>query len=493
MNAVATAEDVRRKVSRRLLPPLFVMFVLSFLDRTNVALVKSHLATDVGIDSAAYGFGAGVFFVGYALLGVPSNLVLHRVGARRWLAALMLLWGLLACAMALVTSPTSFYVLRFLLGVTEAGFFPGVILYITYWFPAADRGKATGMFQSAVAIASILGNPLGGYLIGLHGMAGLDGWQWMFILEGAPTVLFALAVPWLLTDRPEQARWLTEAERLLLTARVAADRPDRAKTPRRVREIIGDSRVLRLMFVYFAIQIGVYGVTFWLPDLVGRIDGLGDVGIGFVSALPWVFALLGVLMLPWISDRTGNRRGPLRLALALTAGGLIGAALLPPVPAVAALCVAAFGFLGAQPVFWTVPPTILSGAQMAGTIALISGFGNLGGFLGPYAMGVIESGTGSGTNGLYAISLVVAGGCVVVTGFRWVGARANGRSARPGETAGAEEAAQGEEAAQPEEAAEAAQAEEAARAVPAPPAHLAQSAPSTREERTTDDPHRALR
>ncbi|MER7394243.1 MFS transporter [Streptomyces sp. NPDC000151] len=446
MNAATTADRVRRKVARRLLPPLFLMFVLSFLDRTNVALVKSHLATDAGIDAAAYGFGAGVFFVGYALLGVPSNLVLHRWGARRWLAALMFVWGLLSCAMALTASPTGFYVLRFLLGAAEAGFFPGVILYITYWFPASDRGKATGMFQSAVAISSIIGNPVGGYLIGLHGLAGLDGWQWMFLLEGAPTVLLALAVPWLLTDRPEQARWLTAEEKRLLAARIEADRPaEDARPPRRIREIVGDSRVLRLMFVYFAIQIGVYGVTFWLPALVGRIGGLDDVGIGFVSALPWVCALLGVLVLPWFSDRSGNRRGPLRLALLLTAAGLVGAALLPPVPAVAALCVAAFGFLGAQPVFWTVPPTILTGVQMAGTIALISGFGNLGGFLGPYVMGVVESSTGSGANGLYAVAVIVVAGAAVVTGFRWAGLRT-------------------------------------------PAAH-----PHTDKEDITDDPHRALR
>ncbi|MET8805815.1 MFS transporter [Streptomyces sp. NPDC004546] len=422
MNTVTTVENVRRKVSRRLLPPLFVMFVLSFLDRTNVALVKTHLATEVGINAAAYGFGAGVFFVGYAVLGVPSNLALHRIGARRWLAGLMFVWGLLSCAMALVTSPATFYVLRFLLGAAEAGFFPGVILYITYWFPAADRGKATGMFQSAVAVASIVGNPLGGYLIGLHGLAGLDGWKWMFLLEGAPTVLLALLVPRLLTDRPEQANWLTDDEKRLLAERIAADRPDASTgAPQRAREIISDSRVLRLMFVYFAIQISVYGVTFWLPALVGRIDGLGDVGIGFVSALPWVFALAGVLILPWYSDRTGDRRGPLRLALVLTVAGLLGGVLLPPVPAVAALCVAAFGFLGAQPVFWTVPPTILAGVQIAGTIPLISGFGNLGGFVGPYLMGAVESGTGSGADGLYAIAAIAGAGAVVAAGFHWVG------------------------------------------------------------------------
>jgi MFS transporter, ACS family, tartrate transporter len=433
MNAAATPQGVRRKVSRRLLPPLFVMFVLSFLDRTNVALVKSHLATDVGIDAAAFGLGAGIFFVGYAVLGVPSNLVLHRFGARRWLAVMMLVWGLLSCAMCLVDGPVTFYVLRFALGAAEAGFFPGVILYITYWFPAHDRGKATGVFQSAVAVASIIGNPVGGYLIGLEGLGGLAGWKWMFILEGAPTVLLALAVPLLLTDRPEQAGWLSAGERKLLAERIAAadeaqHEPGTAERGRRgIREIVGDSRVLRLMFVYFAIQIGVYGVTFWLPALVGRIGGLDDFGTGLVSALPWVFALLGVLVLPWLSDRSGNRRGPLLLAMVLTVAGLLGGVLLPPVPAVAALCVAAFGFLGAQPVFWTVPPTILSGARMAGTIALISGFGNLGGFLGPYLMGAVESGTGSGSGGLYAIAAIVAVGAALVTGFHWVG-RSRGRA-----------------------------------------------------------------
>ncbi|MFD7292353.1 MFS transporter [Streptomyces sp. NPDC059897] len=428
MSTATTVQGVRRKVSRRLLPPLFVMFVLSFLDRTNVALVKSHLETDVGIDAAAFGLGAGIFFVGYAVLGVPSNLALHRIGARRWLAGLMFVWGLLSCAMALVSSPTTFYVLRFLLGAAEAGFFPGVILYITYWFAGPDRGKATGVFQSAVAVSSIIGNPLGGYLIGLHGLAGIDGWKWMFLLEGAPTVVMALAIPWLLTDRPEQATWLTDDERRLLIDRIAADRPpEGADTPQRAGEILRDSRVLRLMFVYFAIQISVYGVTFWLPALVGRIDGLGDVGIGFVSALPWVFALAGVLILPWWSDRTGDRRGPLRLALLLTVAGLLGGVLLPPVPAVAALCVAAFGFLGAQPVFWTVPPTILAGVQIAGTIPLISGFGNLGGFVGPYAMGAVEAGTGSQTGGLYLIAVLAAAGALVAATFHWVGQKNNGQ------------------------------------------------------------------
>ncbi|MFJ9082689.1 MFS transporter [Streptomyces sp. NPDC102340] len=426
MSTATTVQGVRRKVSRRLLPPLFVMFVLSFLDRTNVALVKTHLETDVGIDAAAFGLGAGIFFVGYAVLGVPSNLALHRIGARRWLAGLMFVWGLLSCAMALVSSPTTFYLLRFLLGAAEAGFFPGVILYITYWFAGPDRGRATGVFQSAVAVSSIIGNPLGGYLIGLHGLAGIDGWKWMFLLEGAPTVVMALAIPWLLTDRPEQATWLTDEERRLLIDRIAADRPAAdADAPQRAGEILRDSRVLRLMFVYFAIQISVYGVTFWLPALVGRIDGLGDVGIGFVSALPWIFALAGVLILPWWSDRTGDRRGPLRLALLLTVLGLLGGVVLPPVPAVAALCVAAFGFLGAQPVFWTVPPTILAGVQIAGTIPLISGFGNLGGFVGPYVMGAVESGTGSQSGGLYLIAVLAAAGALVAATFHWVGQKNN--------------------------------------------------------------------
>ncbi|WP_084210984.1 MFS transporter [Pseudonocardia acaciae] len=417
---------LRRKVGRRLLPPLFIMFVLSFLDRTNVSLVKDQLQASAGISAAVFGFGAGVFFIGYAVFGVPSNLVLHRIGARRWLAGMMLVWGVLSAALALTSSPTSFYLLRFLLGVAEAGFFPGVILYITYWFPNRERGKATGIFQSAVAISSIVGNPVGGYLLGLHGLLGLDGWQWMFILEGVPTALFALAVPWLLTDRPEQARWLSTAERATLAAAIKADEPPAERRPRRgVWAVLRDSRVLRLVYVYFAIQLGVYGVTFWLPALVKRIGGLSDVQVGFLSALPWVFALAGVLVLPWLSDRTGNRRGPLLIALGCTTVGLVGGAALPPVPGLIALCVAAFGFLGAQPVFWTVPPTILAGVQVAATIPLISGIGNLGGFVGPSIMGVTEQLTGSGAGGLYLVAAVVVLGFACAATFRWVGARAD--------------------------------------------------------------------
>lgn len=424
MTAMATVDVVRGKVARRLLPPLFLMFVLSFLDRTNVSLVKDHLAASAGISAAAYGFGAGVFFVGYAVLGVPSNLVLHRVGARRWLSGMMVVWGVLSCAMALVSGPTSFYVLRFLLGVAEAGFFPGVILYITYWFPVRDRGKATGVFQSAVAIASMIGNPVGGWLLGFHGLAGLDGWQWMFVLEGLPTIVVAIAVPWLLTDRPEQANWLTAQERTVLVDAIRADEP-----PRREHgtwRAIADSRVLRLIYVYFAIQLGVYGVTFWLPSLVKRIGGLSELSVGFIAAVPWVFALVGVLVLPWLSDRTGNRRVPLLVALLCTTFGLIGAVVLPPVAAVGALCVAAFGFLGAQPVFWTVPPTLLAGVQIAATIPVISGIGNLGGFVGPYVMGAVEDATGSGANGLYLIAAVVALGAVFAMTFHWVGNKQKG-------------------------------------------------------------------
>lgn len=431
MRALSASELVRRKVSRRLLPTLFAMFVLSFVDRTNVSLVKEHLEVDLGIGAAAYGFGAGVFFLGYAVLGVPSNLVLHRLGARRWLALLMTVWGLLSCAMALTSGPMSFYVLRLLLGAAEAGFFPGVILYLTYWFPSSERGRAIGLFQSAVAVSSIIGNPLGGYLLGFHGFGGLDGWQWMFILEGLPATLLALAVPWLLTDRPEQAKWLTPHERSDLVERIRAEEPDSSDAPaRKASEVVRDSRVLRLMLIYFAIQIGVYGVTFWLPALVRRIGGLSDQTTGFVSALPWLFALIGVLVLPWISDRTGNRRGPLALAMTLTVIGLVGAVVLPPVAAVGSLCVAAFGFLGAQPVFWTVPPTILKGTQAAGTIALISGFGNAGGFVGPYVMGVAEDATGSGASGLHVIAAIVAIGVVAALSLRWL--RARGRpSAHP--------------------------------------------------------------
>jgi MFS transporter, ACS family, tartrate transporter len=418
----AAAERVHRKVSRRLLPPLFVMFVLSFLDRSNVSLVKHHLEVSAGISAAAFGFGAGVFFIGYAVLGVPSNLVLHRIGARRWLALIMAVWGVLSCGMALVTGPTSFYVLRFALGVAEAGFFPGAILYITYWFPANRRGRATGIFQSAVAISSIIGNPLGGYLLGLHGLLGVDGWQWMFIIEGLPTVVVALAVPWLLTDRPRQAGWLTDEERELLSRQLAEDEPTAAmRPPRSALDVVRDSRVLRLMYVYFAIQIGVYGVTFWLPSLVRRIGGLSDLGVGTVSALPWMFALLGVIVLPLVSDRTGNRRGPLLLALVLTVLGVVGGVLLPPVLAVGALCVAAFGFLGAQPVFWTIPPTILAGIQLAGAIPFISGIGNLGGFVGPYVMGIAETLTGKVASGLYAVAVLVAVGLLLAVTFRWAG------------------------------------------------------------------------
>ena len=415
-------ESIRRRVARRLIPPLFVMFVLSFLDRTNVSLVKSHLAVDAGISATAFGLGAGIFFLGYAVLGVPSNLVLHRIGARRWLAIMMLVWGVLSCAMALVSGPVSFYVLRFALGAAEAGFFPGAILYITYWFPADYRGRATGLFQAAVAVASVVGNPLGGWLLGFHGVMGLDGWQWMFVIEGLPTIVVAALTPWLLTDRPRDARWLRAEEREAWQARIDQDDAPARGAPRRARDVVRDSRVLRLIYVYFAIQLGVYAVSFWLPTLVKRIGGLSELQIGLLSALPWVFALAGVIVLPWWSDRSGRRRGPLLVALGLVGAGLLGAAILPPWPGLAALCVAAFGFLGAQPVFWTIPPTLVAGVQLAGTIPLISGIGNLGGFVGPYVMGVAEDATGRPAAGLYLVAVLVVLGLAVAATFRWMSA-----------------------------------------------------------------------
>lgn len=378
-------ESALRKAAWRLLPFLLLLYILAFLDRANVGFAKQRLLADAGLSEAAFAFGASVFFVGYALLEVPSNLMMHRLGARIWICRIMVTWGLVSAAMMFAWSEGVFYMLRFLLGVAEAGFFPGIILYLTYWFPAAGRGRMLGIFYFGAPLAFIFGGPLSGGLMELDGVLGLRGWQWMFLVEGVAASMAGVMVYGYLPNRPAEARWLSDAEKTAL--QTAVDHETEIKTkhgPRGVLAALRHPVVVHYALVYLLIQMSVYGVTFFLParveQLLGREAGLA---VGCVTAIPWICALIAAWAIPVLATRLGHARTIAALTLAAASAGIAASSNPSPVMALAALCVAAAAFIGVQPVFWTFPTNTLAGAEAAGSIALINSFGAVGGFIAP--------------------------------------------------------------------------------------------------------------
>jgi len=380
----ALSQAVNR-ARRRLLPFLLLMFVVAFLDRANIGFAKQHFQLSTGISESAYAWGAGLFFLSYALFGIPSNLILHRVGAKIWMCSIMVTWGLISTCTMFVHGPVSFYLVRLLLGFAEAGFFPGVILYLTYWFPGRVRGQVMGQFYFGAPLAFILGGPLSGLLLTLHGKAGLLGWQWMFLVEGSLAVIVGLWAFWYLSDRPSDAPWLSIAQRSALQEALAAEEQLRAAHgPSALLNAFTDRRLLHFASVYFLIQMSVYGVVFYLPAEVAAILGKSiGLEVGFVSAIPWLCALAAVIFVPWWADRL--RRPALLAAAVLAVSGLSSTLFLLPngALALAALCVAASGFIAVQPIFWTFPTSYFSGRAAAGSIAAINTLGALGGFVAP--------------------------------------------------------------------------------------------------------------
>jgi len=403
------SEAATKKVFRRLIPFLLLMYVIAFLDRSNVSFAQEEFEASFGISAAAYAFGAGLFFVGYAIFEVPSNLLLHRVGARFWLARIMVTWGIIAAAFVFVQGPTSFYVLRFLLGVAEAGFFPGVILYLTYWIPARHLSRARGYFYMGIALAGILGNPLSGGLLELDGVFGLRGIHWMFLVEGLLAVVVGVWAYFFLTDKPRDATWLPPDERQALVETVDAEDIAKAEGdgPGKVMAALGNWRVWYFALIYFCIQIAVYGVTFFLPTQVTAITGqtLGFTA-ALVTAIPWLFGLAAVAYFPGLADRTRRHR-PIGCALLVgTAIGIFvsGALSGTPVLAIGGLCLAAMGFVAMQPIFWTLPTEYMTGYAAAAGIGLINSLGNLGGFLAPNMRDFFNESVG-GNAGLYSLAV----------------------------------------------------------------------------------------
>ena len=395
------------KVSARFLPLLIVCYFVAYLDRVNVSFAALTMNRDLGLSASAYGFGAGIFFLAYFLFEVPSNILLVRYGARRWIARIMFSWGLLSGAMAFVGGPTSFYVVRVLLGIAEAGFFPGIIFFLTLWFPAAYRARIIGLFMAAVPLSAVIGAPVSGLLLGLDGFLGMKGWQWLFIIEAAPALMLSVVVYFYLTDRPADATWLDAEERAWLVRRL-----DEEQTQRETRhsyslmQALSDPKVLVLSAVYFGAVATNYGLTFFLPQIV-QAFGMSNVKVGLVSALPYVVGTVSIVLWGRRSDRLLERRFHLAFPLMVAAAGLAASTLVDdPMVKMLAFCVAGFGIFGALPVFWTLPTAFLSGTAAAAGIAMINSIGNLAGFAGPYAMGWIRDSTGSYTGGLLSLAAV---------------------------------------------------------------------------------------
>lgn len=418
----AGAESLERKlyakVTRRLIPFLFLCYILAYLDRVNLGFAKLQMLQDLGFSDAVFACGAGVFFIGYFLFEVPSNLILRRIGARTWIARIMITWGVISAAMMFVRSPRVFYLLRFLLGIAEAGFFPGIIFYLTCWYPSRLRARRTAGFMTAIAFAGVIGNPISGWIMEtLGGTLGLAGWKWLFLLEGLPSILVGVWVIFYLDSSIERAKWLTDAEKALLQRNLDLD--NQSKRHALLRDAFRSGRVWLLSLVYFCMAIGLYGVGFWLPTIIQTLAGGHYLRIGLLSAIPYGAAAIGMILLGRSSDATGERRW--HTALTSFAGGLglilYGVFRQNTVLAIVFLSLATLGILSTLPLFWTLPTAFLTGAASAAGIGIINSFGNLGGTVGPNLTVWVKpiSARAAAPQYVIAASLFLAG--ILVIGF----------------------------------------------------------------------------
>lgn len=397
-----------RKVSWRLLPFLMLCYFVAYLDRVNVGFAALTMNRDLGLSPAVYGFGAGVFFFGYFLFEVPSNVILERVGARAWIARIMISWSLVSASTAFVVGERSFFLVRFLLGLAEAGFFPGIILYLTYWYPSERRAGIVGTFMMAVPVSAAIGSPLSAWIMAAtDGAHGLAGWQWLYLLEAAPSLLLGIAVLFVLTDRPEVAAWLSPAEREDLAVEIERDRHTTVRNKIGLRQALVHPQVFGLALVYLGLSAGLYGIGLWLPQIVKGF-GLTTLQTGFVAAIPYVVAAAG--MIAW-TRRSDRRQERIRhVAIPAILGGLalaLSGQTDVPVAAMALLSLATLGVFCALPTFWTLPTALLTGSAAAGGIALINAVGGLGGFIGPYLVGWIKNATGRFDLALAAIAAIL--------------------------------------------------------------------------------------
>jgi ACS family tartrate transporter-like MFS transporter len=396
---------VLRKITLRIVPFVMLLYFIAFIDRVNIGFAALTMNKELGFSPSVFGFGAGIFFLGYFLFEVPSNLVLDKVGARIWIARVMITWGLISGAMAFVQGANSFYALRFLLGAAEAGFFPGIILYLSYWFPARQRAAVTAIFMAAAPLSTVLGSPVSGALLEMHGLLGLSGWQWMFIVEAVPALILGVVVLFYMTDRPEKAKWLRDDERNWLVNTMNAEAAKKAgAASHSVWRGLADPRVIALSLVYFGTSAGLYTLGIWAPQIIKEF-GLSSLQVGFLNALPGIVAIVAMVVWARHSDRSGERTWHVVGACLLACLGLVLAGFAGSVVAVLlALTLVNIGISSAKPPLWSMPTLFLSGSAAAAGIATINSIGNLGGFVGPAMIGWIKDLTGSFQGGLFFVA-----------------------------------------------------------------------------------------
>jgi D-galactonate transporter len=418
--APAPVEAVYLRIAWRILPFLVLLFVMAWLDRVNVGFAKLQMSQDLGFNEAVFGFGAGIFFLGYFLFEVPSNLLLERIGARKTIARITLLWGAASIAMMFVTSAIGFYVLRFLLGVFEAGLYPGVLLYLTYWFPTRHRAQMTGYFMTAVPIAGILGGPISGWIMGTTGAAGgLANWQWLFLLEGIPSILMGLLTLAFIDDNPREARWLSDREKQFVLADLEADERRAGQRSHGFGEAMRTPGIWLLVVIYFCLVSANPTLGFWGPTIISGLGVDDNSAIGLLSAIPYLVAVVGIVLIGRHSDRTLERRYHCALSCLAAAAGLIliGVFETTPVLAFAALVLGVTGVLSAFSPFWQIPTTMLAGTAAAGGIAFINSIGNLSGWLGPFIVGWLKDLTGKTSSGLYVVAVMEVLAAVLILLF----------------------------------------------------------------------------
>jgi ACS family tartrate transporter-like MFS transporter len=415
------ATRVLRRVRRRFIPLAFVCYVVAYIDRVNVGFVATDLQRELGLSSSTYGLAAGLFFLGYCLFEIPSNLVLDRVGARRWIARIMITWGLVSMATMFVRDAASFMAARVLLGIAEAGFFPGIVLFFTYWFPASERARSGALFMMASPIAVVIGAPVSTSLLRLDGWLGLHGWQWMFLAEGLPAVIIGFVVLRMMTDRPEDATWLAPDDRAWLARTMAHDRAQReAVTPPSIGRSLANGQLWLLCGVFFLNSIVNYGMFLWLPKLIEDVTGAEGFALSALTAIPFVVALSAMVMVGRASDRSGERTRYVAGCALATAAGLVLSVAFERHTWVLILgfAIAQMALRSLAGVFWAIPPQLLGGAAAAAGIGLINAIGNVGGFVGPTMIGVLRDATGGYRGGLLALTVVLVAEALLVLQVR---------------------------------------------------------------------------
>lgn len=404
---------VYRKVTRRLLPLLLASYILAYLDRVNVSFAKLQMAVDLGFSDLVYGTGAGLFYIGYFLFEVPSNIILHRIGARVWIARIMITWGIISASMMFITDVRSFYVLRFLLGIAEAGFFPGIILYLTYWYPAQRRARIISLFMLGIPLAGMLGGPLSGWIMrDFDQLLGLRGWQWMFLVEAIPSVVMGLVLLRMLDNGIQDAKWLSEDERHLLQKNIEQDESVKEKVP--VLQVLRSPRVWILSLIYFTVGMGLSAIVLWLPTIIKGM-GVTDVfEVGLLAAIPWCATFIPVVLVSRHADKKGERRWHFIIPLLFVASGLTCSALFASnnLLVFLALTVSCSAVMTAYPLFWSLPTAFLAGTGAAAGIAVINSIGGLSGFVSPYLLGWIKQTTGSLHTGMYLVSACLIAGAL---------------------------------------------------------------------------------